>query len=156
MALQLEMERHSVLGHIPATRWDFVWPIQVDIMRRMVDEWFDRAAELIVTERTRYQNLSDQSFQSRLLEIQRFLEQYQFELAQPDLDINEVVDIFEKTGTRAKEIEASAVGEVEKLRQSFVNQFTTKVAARREQISKETARHEEELLQFWNKVERRS
>jgi hypothetical protein len=121
-----------------------------------VDEWFDRAAELIVTERTRYQNLSDQSFQSRLSEIQRFLEQYQFELAQLDRDINEVVDIFEKTGTRAKEIEASAVGEVEKLRQSFVNQFTTKVAARTEQISKETTRHKEELLQFWNKVERRS
>jgi len=149
LARQLEDERRSILETIPETMCAFLWPTRSDVMRGMVNDWFHRAADLLADEISRYRDLPDRSTNGRAAEIKRFLKAYRFQLDQLDVDIREVVDAFDKSKVRAKEIESFVLTQVESLRQRLINQFTVGIARMTDNIARETEKRKEEIQQLW-------
>lgn len=150
LARQLEDERRLILESVPKTRLAFLWPGRSDVMRRMVNKWFQRAADLVAAEIGIYRDLADQTMNGRVAEIKRFVAAYRFQLDQLDADVRDVVDTFDKSKIQATEIEASAITQVESLRQRLIGKFTVGVARMTENTARETEKKKAEIRQKWD------
>ena len=154
LARQLDVERKQIVETVPATPFRLIWPARADVMRGMINKWFQRAARSISTERDRYRRLSRAGLGVRIEEIRRFLRQYQFELDQLDKDMLDVISTFDQANLQAREIEKYASRQIESLRDTLTHKFAAGLAAVTRTITEETTKRKEQIAELWNKLKK--
>jgi hypothetical protein len=120
----LRMERLVVGRQLRPTRLSKLWPTKTDIMRTLVDDWFQTAETFVRSELDAYSRMSKEPLKERLTKIQGFLSEYSFTLHSLEADVRQVV----KSGQRADVLRDTSVQELELSRRVLVSQFTNELA----------------------------
>ncbi len=125
---QLQDEREGVLAQTPGSGLlAFLFPKEVDLYRKLVNEWFDRATKRIDTVLFNFAKIEDRSAESLYGQIQIFLNRYSFELQSMRSELTQLEREFSRTRKEATEIGEAARSVTESVRSGLIRDFGKRV-----------------------------
>jgi hypothetical protein len=128
LADQLNCEEARVLAAIPCSGvWGFLFPREEDHLREAVKVWFGRAREIVQSEEIQFCKMQTQTPEAILGEVQRFLEEYVFQLESLEAELLEVTESFRESTDLARALKEKAVREAEQSRSKLIREFGNRV-----------------------------
>lgn len=139
---QLKREEAEVLARTPGSWFALIYPREGDLLRSLTRSWFRRARQLVKRERKAYLRIPADNLDARFEAIRTFLNNYDFELATLQEDLDLLMAAIRAARENAGKIRQDAVAQAEALRTRLIKQFGSKVADIHAQLI--------EFIQGWN------
>lgn len=141
---QLRREEQEVLSSLPSRDFS-AWVIASDdaLRRSVVKAWFKRARKLVDIELRVFGEIGPRSVDTLYAEIQRFLNEYEFELAGLANELSGVRERFESAEEQTERVRTEATAEVIVARRSVIHSFAQRITDLHERIIVE--------IQSWNR-----
>jgi hypothetical protein len=139
----LRQQEELVLATLPAG-WlrGFLFPTHNDYLRSAIRIWFRRARKTLAREKKQFRQLQPRTLDTVKVEIQRFLNTYEFKLESLHLQLRHFVRTLEEIPGRAEVIAIAAGVEVQCERDSLIGKFAVHVEHLHSQLVG--------LIQSWN------
>lgn len=139
---ELKREEAEVLAQVPGSWFALIYPRERDLFRSLARSWFRRARRLGRREKEAYLRIPEEHLGARFEAIRTFLNNYDFELATLQEDLDWLMGAMGAARERAGRIRQEAVDQAEALRTRLITKFGSKVADVHAQLI--------ELVQGWN------
>jgi hypothetical protein len=140
---QLRREEQEVLSSLPSRGFS-AWVIASDdaLRRSVVKAWFKQARKLVDIELRVFGEIAPRTVDTLYTEIQRFLNEYEFELASLANELGSVRERFESAEEQTERVRTEAAAEVILARRSLIHSFGQRIRDLHERIVVE--------IQSWN------
>jgi hypothetical protein len=139
---QLKREEAEVLAQLPGSWFALIYPKERDLLRSLARSWFKRARRLVRDEKKAYLELPGHSQDARFRAIRTFLNNYDFELATLQADLDRLAASIGNARESAERIHREAIAKAEAVRTGLLKEFGATVADLHAQLA--------DFIQGWN------
>jgi gas vesicle protein/surface antigen len=142
---QLNIEEQPVLKTIPTSGvWAYLVPTKTAHLRAAIKTWFGRAKGIVKDEKALFSKIEVRTCATLYGEIQRFLNEYNFQLDTLKEGLDRLLHAFESAQQEAQAVQENAVREMEQTRSSLVRELSREIEEIHAQIV--------EVVRRWNET----
>jgi hypothetical protein len=133
---QLRREELDVLRAKPRSPWwRFIFPGPVELERFAVHSWFESATRIVKAEQKNFRTLPDATPNEVMVEIKRFLADYEFELVSLEEHLKRLRSERDKACAQGERTQDRAILRVLAVRDELIREFRDRVAVLHSEVA---------------------